>query len=206
MSSPACPYCGAVLKRAPTRRTLCSDCRQPILVRHGRLCTEDEARSIDVCTGVGIPLDRLWQERELLSTKWGRRASAADAAWGVLNQVVVNTADLHARGMVYFQMARFLWEEGRDHLEVARQARQMELANWKQAAGRGLLDLRRARVVVITAKESSCPACRALEGVEFTLDEAAAKMRIPAAGCTHDLSTGRSHGWCRCCYGLSFLR
>jgi hypothetical protein len=119
---------------------------------------------------------------------------------------VTNTDDLHDRGMVYFQTARFLWEEGRDHLEVARQARQMELANWKQAAKRGVLDLRRARVIVITAKESSCPACRALEGVEFTLHEAMEKTRIPAPDCTHETSEGRRHGWCRCVYGLHFDR
>ncbi len=158
-----------------------------------------------MCTRAAVPLDRLWQARELLSTKRGQRASAADAAWGILNQLVVNTADFHARGMVYFQMARFLWEEGRDHLEVARQSRQMELANWKQAADRGFLDLSRARVAVITAKDLSCPECRALQGVEFTYDEAVKKMPIPVIGCTHDLSPGRTRGWCRCCYGLHFV-
>lgn len=206
MSSPACPYCGVLLNRAPTRRARCVDCREPILVRKGRLCTEDEARAIDVCTRVAVPLDRLWEAREVLSAKWGHRAKAADAAWGVLNQLVVNTADFQGRGMVYFQMARFLWEEGRDHLEVARQSRKMELANWKQAADRGLLDLSRARAAVITAKDASCPECRALEGVKFAYGEAVEKMPIPVIGCTHDLSPGRTHGWCRCCYGLSFVR
>ena len=71
----------------------------------------------------------------------------------------------------------------------------------REGDGRG-----RVPVVVITAKESSCPACRVLEGVEFTLDEAAQKMPIPANDCTHDLSATRSHGWCRCCYGLSLVR
>jgi len=151
-----------------------------------------------------MPLERLWKARESLSKKWGRRASAADAAWGILNELVVATPDFHDRGMLYFQMARFLWDEGKDHLELARQCRQMELANWKHAADTGVLDLRRAWIVVITAKQMSCPACRALEGVRFTHAEAMERAPIPVASCTHELSPGRSHGWCRCCYGLTF--
>lgn len=202
MASPACPYCGFRLSRVPMRRTKCADCGKPILVRKGRLCTEDESRAIDVCVRLAIPLDRLWHARELLSEKWGRHASATDAAWGVLNQLVVESSDFNARGMVYFQMARFLWDEGRDHLELARQCRQMELANWEHAADRGLLDVRRARISVITAKGASCPGCRVLDGIELTLQEAVETMPLPVAGCTRELSPGRLRGWCRCCYAL----
>ena len=83
---------------------------------------------------MAVPLERLWGARELLSKAWGRQASAADAAWRVLNEIVVTTLNYHGRGMVHFQMARFLSEEGRDHLQVARQCRQMRLADWKHAA------------------------------------------------------------------------
>jgi hypothetical protein len=104
--------------------------------------------------------------------------------------------------MIYLQMALFLWEEDRDHLEFVRLCRQMELAKWKQAEDLGHLDLTRARVGVITAKDDSCPECRALQGIEFTFAEAIEKMPIPVAGCTHDLSPNRTRGWCRCCYRL----
>ena len=183
MLPPACPYCRVLLKRTPAKRTRCANCGESILIRKGWLCTQDEARAIDVCTRVGVPLDRLWDERDLLSAKFGHSATATDAAWGVLNQFVVTTADCHERGMVYLQMARFLWDEGRDHLEVARQSRQMELAHWKEAEDRGSLNLSRARVVVITAKDASCPECRELEGVQFTYAEAVEKMPIPVVGC-----------------------
>jgi len=62
--------------------------------------------------------------------------------------------------MIYFQMARFLWEEKRDYLDVGREAAPMELANWKEAAEAGQQDLRHVRLKIITAGKASCPACR----------------------------------------------
>jgi len=202
MAQAACPSCGVVLDRAPKRRSQCTHCHQPIVVREGRLCTEDEARAIDVCSRFAVPLERLWDAREQLSRTWGRAASAADAAWRVLNEVIVEMPDFHGRGMVYFQMARFLWEEGRDHLQVARQGRRMRLAHWKHAEDLGLLDLKRARLGIVTARDASCPACRALEGAQFSYLEAAERNPIPVAECTHEAGPGRTRGWCRCDYVL----
>lgn len=202
MSEVACPSCGLALARAPKRRAQCTHCAHPILVRKGRLCTEEEARAIDVCSRLAVPLERLWVARDLLSNTWGRKASAADAAWRVLNELVVNTSDCHGRGMVYFHMARLLWEEGRDHLQVARQCRQMQLADWKHAANEGLIDLKRARIEVCTAREASCPACRTLEGLQFTHGQAVEENPIPVAECTYEAGTSRVRGWCRCVYVL----
>ena len=197
-----CPSCGGSLERAPRRRAGCKHCGQPILVRRGHLYTEDEARSVDACFRVGLPLDRLWEERDVLSARWGKRASAGDAAWGIMNQLVVRTANYHARGMIYWHMARFLWEEKKDHLQMARMVRAMELANWKHLADLGQLDLRRMRVIVITAHESACSNCLALEGRSFSYEEAVETMPIPVANCTTDLTDGRTRGWCRCLFGL----
>ena len=80
----------------------------------------------------------------------------------------------------------------------------MELADWKEKADMGLLGLKRARLEVITAREASCPECRALEGLLFTFDEAQSVMPLPVAGCTNEKIEGRARGWCRCEYGLSF--
>lgn len=203
MVDAACPSCGVALDRNPKRRTRCPHCDQPIVVRRGRLLTEDEARAEDVCSKVAVPLKRLWAAREDLSRQWGRQASAADAAWRVLNKLVVETADYQARKMIYRQMARFMWEEGRDHLEMARQSKQMELADWQSTAEQGLLDLKGARLAVITAGPLSCPACRVLEGARFTFAEAVNENPIPVAGCTHEAEAGRVRGWCRCEYGLT---
>jgi hypothetical protein len=190
------------LDRAPKRRARCPHCGRPIAVRRGGLFTDDEAHAIDACLGIGIPLEQLWAARDELSRTWGHQASAADAAWRVLNELVVSTPNLHERGGVYFHMARFLWEEGRDQLKIARQGRRMHLAEWKAAADEGLLDLARARIVIITGEETSCPACRALEGTLFTYEQAIELDPVPVPECTHDVGPGRVRGWCACLYGL----
>jgi len=201
MPQVACPSCQTALERTPQRRTRCTRCGQPILVRRGHVLTEDDARAIDVCSKLTVPLQRLWHARDDLSREWGRQASASDGAWRVLNELVTEAPEYHTRKMIYFQMARFLWEEGRDHLEIARLSRQMQLADWKKSADDGWLDLRRARVEVITAREASCPACRALDGAQFTYEVAAKQNPIPVAECTHQVG-GHACGWCRCEYGL----
>ena len=178
MAEAICPSCRVTLARPPKRRAKCIHCGQPILVRKGRLCTEEEARAIDVCNATGIPLQRLWATRQLLTQDWGRGASAGDAAWRLLNELGVTTPDHHSRGMIYFQMARYLWEDGRDHLAMARESRKMELLNWEKAVRNGLLH-DSVRVVVITCGEMSCPACQTLAGREFTLKLALAQSPIP---------------------------
>lgn len=121
-----------------------------------------------------------------------------------MHEVLERASSWHERKMIYFQMARFLWEENKNCLEVQRQAVRMELAAWKESADRGYLDPRRARLMVITAGEASCPECRALEGRLFSFDEAESTMPVPVASCTNEKLEGRTRGWCRCEYGLSF--
>jgi len=83
--------------------------------------------------------------------------------------------------MIYFHMARFLWEGKRDSLQLRREAVRMDLTNWKEKSDMGFLDLKRARLRVITAGEASCPECRALEGRLFTFDEADSAMLVPSS-------------------------
>lgn len=198
-----CPYCSAVLTRAPKRRTACGCCGRPIFVRKGRLCKEDEAGALDLCTRVGVSHTRLDKTRDALSREFGHPASAADAAWRLMNTLLSETKDYHARGMIYFQMARFLWEEGKDHLHVAREGPRMQLADWKQKAHAGWLDLQAMRLTVITAGEASCPNCRKLEGTTLTYQEALKRSPIPVPECTNEASPAQPRGWCRCTYGLS---
>ncbi len=200
----ACPLCGAVLSHAPKRRTLCRQCGCPILVPRGRLFTEDEARAVDICQKVSIPIERLWVARDALSQELGRQASASDAAWRPLNELVVSTTNHHERKMTYFLMARFMFEEGRDHLEVARLSRRMQLEEWKSAAQQGLLDLVKVRIKIITCGEASCPACRAVAKSRFTYEDAMAHQPIPVPECTHETNAGQTRGWCRCEYALVF--
>jgi hypothetical protein len=199
-----CPYCGDQLDRVPKRRTACPSCRRAICVRKGRLCTEEEARALDWCAHLQIDELAFCRARETLSAEFGQSASCSDAVWRLMNETDQRACSWHERKMIYLQMARFLWEEKRDCLEVQRQAVRMQLADWKEKADMGLLDLRRVRLQVITAKGASCSECRALDGRLVTFDEAQLATLVPVASCTHEKMEGWTRGWCRCEYGLSF--
>lgn len=199
-----CPYCGAVLSRTPKRRTACPSCGKPILVRKGRLCTDEEGRAIDWCSRLQIDEAEFQRTREKLFAESGRAASCGDITWCLMHKVLETAPSWHERKMICFHMARFLWEEKKDCLEVRRQAVRMELADWKAKADMGLFDLNRVRVKVITAGPASCPECRRLDGCLFTYEEAESAMPLPVAVCTREKTEDRSRGWCRCEYGLSF--
>ena len=201
----ACPYCSAPLSRAPKRRTTCPLCGKPILVRKGRLCTDEEGRAVEWCSRLRIDEAEFQQTRERLSAQFGKVASCGDTVWRLMHKVLEAAPAWHGRKMIYFQMARFLWEEKRDCLEVRRQSVRMELAGWKAASDMGLLDLKRVRLRVITSRAASCPECRRLDGHLFTYEEAESGMPLPVAACTHEKAEDQPRGWCRCDYGLTFL-
>jgi len=204
MAMNICPYCRVQLSRVPKRRTACPSCGRPMCVRKGQLCAEDQARAIDWGLRLQIDASSFRDAREKLSAAYGRQASVSDTVWSLMQDVLQRSSSWHERKMIYFHMARFLWEEKRDSLRLQREAVRMDLANWKEQSDMGLLDLKRVRLRVITAREASCPECRALEGRLFTFDEADSAMPVPVAGCTHEKTEGRTRGWCRCVYGLSF--
>jgi len=198
-----CPYCRVTLSRRPKRRAVCPSCGRPILVRKGRLCTDEEARAIDWCSRLQIDEAEFQRTRQKLSAEFGRLATCADTMWRLMHRLLETASSWHERKVIYSQMARFQWGENRDCLELQRQVARMQLAEWKAAADKGLLDLKRVRVEVITAGTASCPECRQLDGRRFTHEEAVSAMPLPVAACTHEKSGGRVRGWCRCQYGLA---
>jgi len=203
-STSTCPSCRTPLGAAPRRRTKCPHCGRFIVVRGSQLRTEDEARAIDSCKPLGVSVEQLWAERDALSVSRGSRASASDAAWYLMNQLVVRAPSPHDRKMIYWQMARHLWEEKRDHLHILQLAHEMDLENWRQSADAGYLDLDDLRLGVATARETSCSRCRNLEGRTYSFREAHDTKPIPVPDCSHQREAGRSRGWCRCCYVIVF--
>jgi len=109
-----CPYCHLSLSRKPKRRTACPACSHNISVRKGELCTKGGGlRS-------GLVLET-WDRAIRISSRsksaLGRvRATCEirlDTVWRLMHNVLEMASDWHQRKMIYFQMARFLWEDKR---------------------------------------------------------------------------------------------
>ena len=168
----ACPYCGAVLDPAPQRNRKCPHCGERIVVRTRR---SDRAKLL-----LTEESDFRRVEREL-TEKWGY-APPRDVFWGLASEAAMaamRTGDEHQLSMVYWQQARLLFEEGREHLQIQREAEKATLHRYaKQGIGH----------VEIQAGE--CGVCRADDGRRFSVSDALEKLPIPKEQC--------ENGWCKC--------
>jgi len=215
-----CPYCQTELAVRPQRKKKCPSCQKPIYIRtlpdtrEKVLVTEDDAQRIDAeweskgkraqllssLEAFGISQSEFLNRKELLSKKYGREASDRDVAWGLYNERINREAksgapDFHTLQMLYYTMALFLDEEGKDSFSTLVEAKKCELRALEKNFGA------KRKVKILTAKEQSCPECQKLEGKIFTIDEALRSMPLPCKECTNPGYTDDDDkGFCRCMY------
>jgi hypothetical protein len=196
-----CPYCKQILDKRPERKKKCPHCHNYIYVRskpsgdhHKVLVTENGAKRMDLdwqkVWWTNKWLRRLEQDglsdrhfdrvRERLRERFGQEPSDADVVWALLNEA----GDI-------FSMALFLYEEGRDFLQLLQRLRKMELMSYE---GWG-----RPAQVEILAGGDSCESCKAQNGRILTVDQALKTMPLPNNTCSYELEPGKP-GWCRCIY------
>lgn len=202
-SETTCPYCKKILEQVPQRKKQCPFCKNYIHVRtlpsiHSRmLVTEDDARKIDWLKRLseyGVTEKDFEITKDQLSKKFGQEPSSQDVLWSLFNQLIANKRnDLQTLKTIYYEMALFLNEIGKDSFTVLQNHAKMDLL---------ILKLAGIKKVQIIAR-GSCERCQLLQDRIFTIEEALEKMPIPVKECTHELSIGRL-GFCRCCYVAKF--
>jgi len=198
---PVCPYCRKVLDRKPQRKTKCPFCNNDIYVRpkqklfSSTLLTKEDALAVDrlkYLENFGFKGNDFINKRRELSKKFGKEAKSTDVIWGLFNELILKTEDLHSLKMIYYEMALFLNKEGKDCFTVLQQSAKMELMKFKQE---GFIK----KVRILTAGEDSCEACQRLGNKVITIEEALEKIPIPCKDCTRKLYDEK-RGFCRCCY------
>ena len=199
-----CPYCKKPLEQIPQRKKQCPFCKNYIHVRtppstHKKiLVTKDDARKIDWLkkfSEYGIREKDFEITKNQLIKKFEREPSNQDVLWSLFNQLIAKTSNLHTLKMIYYEMALFLNEEGKECFAVSQLSRKMELMKYKKEGIK--------KVQILTAGSGSCEHCQQLEDKILTINEALEKMPIPVKECTHELADGRL-GFCRCCYVAKF--
>jgi hypothetical protein len=206
-----CPYCNQILEKRPQRKKKCPHCGNYIFVRSRQelfpfaLLTEQDARVADhfeTLKGMGsfdVSEDDFFREREELAERFGRQPDSGDVLWSLYNRLVYESTPSRDSVLpfLYFLMAHFLYEEGKEFRHLLEQSRKMELTEYKKD---GVVE----KVFIITAGDASCEACQKLDGKVFTVDEALDQMPIPCKDCTFDFQGTGQPGWCRCLYGAAF--
>ena len=206
-----CPYCSGLLAKMPSRKTKCPHCSNYILVRTHPitklkiLVTEQQTKEIDRLRKeislknkylrnleqYGVTERDYDVQRDRLYKKYGQEPRIPDVVWAVFNELLIaKINDIYSLPMIYFEMALFLNDEGKDPFKILQNSRKMELLRIRQEGG---------KKVTIISCEDACEQCRRLHGKVFKIEEALRIMPIPSPQCTFILETGK-RGWCRCVY------
>ena len=217
-ASAPCPHCGALITPAPQRSRKCPSCTAQVLVRtkDGKklVLTEEQAKAVDTerekrasrnaafrfAQNIGVSEAEFAREEATLLKK-DRRYSPRDVFWSLANSRILTEAKKgNHRGLsnIYWQQARLLFEEGRDHFHLLQEAARHELLGLKQ------MNPTLIRYVTILADD--CPECKKFQKKKYSIDEALKQMPIPVKSCTHGLDEGekgRRSGWCCCMYSSS---
>jgi len=209
---PLCPYCKQALEQRPQRKKKCPFCKNFIYARTlpstraKVLATEAEAKKIDA-EWAGVHFQNEWLDsleqygvtkrdfelhKRRLSEESGREPSDEDVIGSLLGNLAAKTRDLQKRKMIYYEIALFLDQQGKDPFEALQQSARMDLMKFKKD---GFV----RRVSILTAGQDSCEVCRRLQGRVLTIEEALEKMPIPCRECAHRMHD-EDRGFCRCRY------
>jgi len=188
-----CPYCNEVLETKPTRKTKCPFCKNYIFVREGKLMKKDEADALAEKFKIKYKLEYFGlsetdynSQKKKLADKFGSEPKYYDVMWSTLNAKtleLMKTRNFQRLSNLYYQMAFFLNEEGKNFFYVLQRSRKVELENTKAK-----------KVKIMSA--GGCPSCKKLDGKSFTVKEALDTMPIPNKNC----SNIEYNNFCRCMY------
>lgn len=199
----ACPYCGVVIDPPPARSRKCPDCRERIVVRTRRsdgakvLLTEADAADFDEqrkaeaarndairkSSNIGATPEDFANAERTVAQKFGT-ALPRDVFWQLANEFAVRAMksnDWHALSMVYWQQARLLYEEGKPHLDLAREASKASLQRY---AHDGFVK----QVEILC---NCCELCERDAGRKMSVQDAMEQLPIPHEESAND-------GWCIC--------
>jgi len=127
-------------------------------------------------------------EKQLVK-KFGSPASLDDVVWAIVNERLLEAMkrkDWSLMQRLYQEMARFLYEQGKDFFQQLQEAVRCKLLQYKSG---GSFE----KVEILPELDSECcEKCKALAKKQLTIEEALQTMPIPVQDC--------GSGWCRCTY------
>jgi len=195
-----CPYCNKILEQIPQRKKQCSFCKKYIYVRNRKLVTEDDAKKFDWLKRLGeygVVEQDFEVTKAQLSEKFKEEPSDQDIFWSLFHQLIKkNRNDLQTLKMIYYEMALFLNESGKDYFTALQLSHKMDLMYYKK---RGIIN----KVKIITCGTGSCEQCQLLQDKIYSIEEALEKMPVPNKNCTK-IMFDKNRGFCKCCYVASF--
>ena len=151
---------------------------------------------LKILGGYGVVKQDFEIAKAQLYEKLKQEPSTQDVIWSLFHQLIEkNKNDLYKLKMIYYEMALFLNEHGKDCSTELQLSHKMQLMMYKKVGIK--------IVKILTCGTGSCEQCRLLQDTSYTIKEALEKMPIPPKNCTNKMYD-ENQGFCRCCYVASF--
>jgi hypothetical protein len=156
---------------------------------------DQDKLAISTMRNSGFNAEDYTKMKEQLKKQFGHDPSPRDVVWGIFNRKIMESKSYQEIKYIYNNMARFLFEEGKDHYNLLKKSNECNLLHFKKT--------KLIAKVIIDAIPNSCKECQKLNGNIYTIKEALEKMPIPCKECNHDNNEG-GFGWCRCMWQPHF--
>lgn len=153
-----------------------------------------ERGALRIVSQYGINQEEYDQIRKGLTTAFKCEPSPNDVVWSLFQKLIIKFSqqnDFSELSQLYYGMAIFLNEEGKDSFQSAKESRKCELYSYKKI---GLM-----KNVEILCAFDCCESCKNLSGKLFSINEALEKMPIPVKKCSRPLNNNKL-GFCRCIF------
>jgi hypothetical protein len=207
-----CPYCKTLLNKIPIRKTKCPHCKNFIFVRKSNdskietLVTEEQVQAIEIekkevffkerwlaeIVDYGGTADDFYKRKEEYFLKSGIENNDKDVLWSMFNELLItNAKDVNLLGRIYYSMAIFLHQEGKDNFKLLQLNAKTVLDSFQLCGFEFKVE--------ILGSSDSCDACKIMNGKIISMEEAYL-LPIPCRECTHRI------GFCRCFFGLVAIR
>ena len=151
---------------------------------------------LKILGGYGVVKQDFEIAKAQLYEKLKQEPSTQDVIWSLFHQLIEkNKNDFYKLKMIYYEMALYLNEQGKDCSTELQLSHKMQLMMYKKVGIK--------IVKILTCGTGSCEQCRLLQDTSYTIKEALEKMPIPPKNCTNKMYD-ENQGFCRCCYVASF--
>ena len=194
-----CPYCKKDLIKEPKKKAICNNCDNEIFVRtkqaifEKHLVTKEQAFVIDWFKKIshyGFNENHYRDEEKRLNQNF--KPNPKDIIWSLLNKLLLNSNSLDEQKMTYWEMARFLFEEGKDPNKMLKESNRCQLKKFQDSG----LKIK-VRIDCVGSQNNSCEKCQKQNNKIYTIEKALKEMPLPCESCTHDTSKN-GFSWCRC--------
>lgn len=152
--------------------------------------SEDDSLAISTMSSSGFNAkDYKLMEKQLLKS-FGHRPNSKDVVWGIFNKKIIESKSHQDRAHIYWNMARFKYEEDKDPYPIMKNANKSHLLHFR--------DSRLNMKVSINAYTGGCcKECLKQNNKIYTIEKAMDEMPLPCKKCSHN-KNAKGFGWCRC--------